>query len=142
MVGGVCSGLAGYFAVRPIWLRSTFLLWTLASTTGAIVYLALWAMLPEQSTGGHSWDESIGRNIADMRAQAVRWHRELEDILGAKGLLDGSEMRRAVILGSAVAGLGLLLLIDSLHLLGPFRLRQLEPLALVLLGIIFMKRAL
>jgi len=142
LVGGVCSGLADYFVVRPAVLRLAFLLWALASTTGAIIYVLLWAALPEESTQGDSLKERIRRNANDMRAQAERLHRDLENMLGAKDSLEAGEIQHAMVLGSVVAGLGVVLLIDSLHLLAPFRLRQLEPLALILIGIVFIKRAL
>jgi phage shock protein C len=141
-VGGVCSGLADYFAVRPPLLRLAFLLWILASTAGAITYLALWLTLPEESAQSHSLDRHLQGNVADMRAQAERWYRDLEDVLGARNSPDATQVQRARVFGVAAVGLGAVLLIDSLHLLGPFRLRQLEPLALVLLGIAFVKRAL
>jgi len=142
LVGGVCSGLADYFAVRPTFLRLVFLLWALASTTGAIIYVTLWTVLPEKSTQSHSLDERIRRNVDDMQAQAERLHRDLQDMLGATDSPEPGQIQRAMIVGSALTGLGIVLLIDSLHLLGPFRLRQLEPLALTLIGIVFVRRAL
>jgi phage shock protein C len=142
LIGGVCSGLAEYFAVRVVLLRLAFVLWTLASTIGGVVYLILWMILPEKGTHGYALGERMRRNADDMREQAERWYRDLRDTLGAKDSPDVNQIQRATMLGSAVAGLGVVLLIDSLHLLAPFRLKHLEPLALVLLGIVFVKRAL
>ncbi len=142
LIGGVCTGLAEYFDVRVVLLRLAFLLWILASTMGGVVYLTLWMILPEKSTQGHALDERMRRNADDMRQQAERCYRDLRDTLGAKDSPDVNQIQRATMLGSAVAGLGVVLLIDSLHLLAPFRLKHLEPLALVLLGIVFVKRAL
>jgi phage shock protein C len=142
LVGGVCAGLADYFSVHPVLLRLAFLLWILASTTGAIVYVALWVILPEERTLGHSLDDCMRRNVEDMQALAERWYHDVESALGASKTLDANQVRRVVTAGGVVAGLGLVLLIDSLHLLDPFRLRQLEPLALILLGIVMIRRTL
>jgi phage shock protein PspC (stress-responsive transcriptional regulator) len=141
-VGGVCSGLAGYFAVRPLWLRLTFLLWALASIAGAITYLALWLVLPEESARHRPLDQRMQANVTDMRAQVERWYRDLGDALGAKASPEADQIQRTRVFGVAALALGAMLLIDRLHLLGPFSLRQLEPLALILLGIVFVKRAL
>lgn len=47
MVGGVCGGLASYFNIDPTIVRIAIALITLAWGTGLIVYLVLWALLPE-----------------------------------------------------------------------------------------------
>ena len=48
ILGGVCSGLAGYFNMDPLWIRLLTIILTIA-TGGlfAIVYIILWVVLPE-----------------------------------------------------------------------------------------------
>ncbi|WP_118974246.1 PspC domain-containing protein [Taibaiella koreensis] len=47
MIGGVCGGLAAHFNIDSTIVRMAFFLVTLAWGAGAIVYIVLWALLPE-----------------------------------------------------------------------------------------------
>lgn len=49
MIGGVCSGIATYFNIDPTIIRVALILITLAWGAGLVVYLLLWAILPETS---------------------------------------------------------------------------------------------
>jgi len=55
ILGGVCSGLAYYFEIDPVWPRLIFALLTLGYGGGIIVYIILWIALPvealEEETG-------------------------------------------------------------------------------------------
>lgn len=50
MIGGVCGGIAAHFNIDPTIVRVAMVLITLAWGTGLIVYLLLWAVLPESFT--------------------------------------------------------------------------------------------
>ena len=50
MIGGVCGGLASYFNIDPTIVRVAMVLITLAWGTGLLIYLLLWAILPESFT--------------------------------------------------------------------------------------------
>lgn len=50
LVGGVCGGLAAHFNIDPTIIRIAFILITLAWGTGLLVYLLLWALLPESDS--------------------------------------------------------------------------------------------
>lgn len=47
MVGGVCAGLGAYLDIDPLWIRLGFALTFLGFGTGLILYLILWAIIPE-----------------------------------------------------------------------------------------------
>ncbi len=47
LIGGVCGGLATYLNIDPIIIRIALILITMAWGAGIIVYLLLWAILPE-----------------------------------------------------------------------------------------------
>lgn len=49
-VGGVCSGLAAYFGIDPIWLRLLFLGLLFLEGIGLLTYLVLWALVPAANT--------------------------------------------------------------------------------------------
>lgn len=48
--GGVASGLAKHLAVPVLWVRAGFVLGTFLGGLGVVLYGALWAMLPSDST--------------------------------------------------------------------------------------------
>jgi phage shock protein PspC (stress-responsive transcriptional regulator) len=51
MVAGVCAGLAAYFSVDVKLVRLLFGVFTFFYGLGAMIYLAAWAILPEDGEG-------------------------------------------------------------------------------------------
>ncbi|MCA9976691.1 MAG: PspC domain-containing protein [Anaerolineales bacterium] len=47
MVGGVAAGLADYLNIDPVIVRLIFVLLTLKSGVGPMLYLILWLLMPE-----------------------------------------------------------------------------------------------
>lgn len=48
--GGICGGLGEYLALSAWWIRLLFVMLTLATLGfGALVYIVLWLILPEQT---------------------------------------------------------------------------------------------
>ncbi|HET8964117.1 MAG TPA: PspC domain-containing protein [Chitinophagales bacterium] len=50
ILGGVCSGIAAYFNVDPLWLRLVFALSMVFFGTGFLLYLILWIIIPSAKT--------------------------------------------------------------------------------------------
>lgn len=51
VIAGVCGGLGEYFRVDPVIVRLIFVLVTLTSGIGAVVYPVLWMIMPKRSAG-------------------------------------------------------------------------------------------
>ncbi|MEM9686499.1 MAG: PspC domain-containing protein [Bacteroidota bacterium] len=49
-IGGVCSGLGHYLNIDAIWVRLLFILFTIFSGFGIIVYILFWILVPEAAT--------------------------------------------------------------------------------------------
>ncbi|MEO8086117.1 MAG: PspC domain-containing protein [Bacteroidota bacterium] len=49
-VGGVCSGIAAYFNIDPVWVRLIFACALIFYTTGFWIYILLWIIIPEAKT--------------------------------------------------------------------------------------------
>ena len=47
MVAGVAAGIANYFNVDPVIVRLLFVIATLAGGHGILIYLIMWALMPE-----------------------------------------------------------------------------------------------
>jgi len=52
IIAGVCGGLAEYFAIDPVIVRLIFVLVTLTSGIGLLVYPILWMVMPRAGTTG------------------------------------------------------------------------------------------
>jgi phage shock protein PspC (stress-responsive transcriptional regulator) len=50
ILGGVCSGMAAFFNIDPVWIRLAFVLLLIANGIGLLVYLILWAAVPAART--------------------------------------------------------------------------------------------
>lgn len=48
MIAGVCGGLSDYFNVDATWIRLLFLIFFLAFGSTAVLYIALWIIVPNQ----------------------------------------------------------------------------------------------
>jgi phage shock protein C len=142
VIGGVCAGLAQYFDVRPIWVRLIFILLALAGGAAVPAYIALWILLPEREDIDVSTARALRRNVNDVRSEARRWGRDLRGILQPGSDVGRDQAKRAALVGAALVLLGLLFLASNLDLMGAFRLDQLWPLALILIGALMANRAL
>jgi phage shock protein PspC (stress-responsive transcriptional regulator) len=50
MLGGVASGVATYFDVKPAYVRSAFAVLSVLGGGGLALYLAGWALIPEEGS--------------------------------------------------------------------------------------------
>lgn len=46
-IGGVCSGIAHYFGIEPLWFRVTFAILFFVFGTGLFAYILLWIIMPK-----------------------------------------------------------------------------------------------
>ncbi len=46
-VGGVCSGLAEYFNIDPLWVRLAFVVLLFAKGLGLLIYVIMWIVVPK-----------------------------------------------------------------------------------------------
>jgi phage shock protein PspC (stress-responsive transcriptional regulator) len=141
MVAGVCAGLAEYFRVDPAVLRVIFVLWALSGGSGVMAYIVLWIILPDKATVGGPHQESVRQNVAEIGAEARGLGRDLQGVFGGKASADTGSNRRLMWLGGFIALMGLVFLVDNLHLFGWFQLEQLWPVVLILAGAVLLNRA-
>lgn len=78
VVGGVASGLAAYFGIDPVFLRIAFILLAFANGVGVLIYLILWAAMPEAKTAAQKL-EMRGRpvNVAEFQERVKERAREM-----------------------------------------------------------------
>ncbi len=142
VIGGVCAGLADYFGVSPVLLRFIFVLWALTSGTGVTAYIILWIVLPEKGIVSRSSQEAFRHNVKEIRAEVREFGRDVQAVFGGADETRPVQTNRIILLGGLLVLIGLVFLADNLHLLGWFRLEQLWPVVLILMGIVLLNRAL
>ena len=69
IIAGVCGGLGEYFGLDPVIVRLIFVLVTLTTGLGFIVYPVLWLVMPRAGVGASSGAAHSGPN---GRATAAR----------------------------------------------------------------------
>lgn len=57
-IGGVCAGLAEYFSVDVTLVRALFLVAMIGFGTGFLLYLILWAVVPEKPYSAYTQQET------------------------------------------------------------------------------------
>ncbi len=72
-LAGVCGGLAQYFSIDPTVVRVIFVVLALFGLGGAILYLLLWVLLPNEPTGEEQAiiDHVIDQEIAEEKADSA-----------------------------------------------------------------------
>ncbi|MDA8595086.1 PspC domain-containing protein [Flavobacteriaceae bacterium] len=78
-LGGVCSGLGHYLGVQPVWIRIFFLVLFFGWGTGLLVYIILWALLPEANTTAEKLQmEGEPVNINNIEKRVKQEYENLE----------------------------------------------------------------
>ncbi len=73
VIAGVCSGIAAYLGVDVVWVRLAFVLFTLGTGFGIILYIVLWLLVPEAATPSQKLEmtgtpvtiETISENVKE-----------------------------------------------------------------------------
>lgn len=127
VLGGVCAGLAQYLAIDVVLVRLFFVLLTLASGPGVLIYLVLWIVLPQAAA-------PAGQATLQSRAG------ELAGQVGAA--FGGADPRAGRTIGAALLLLGGFFLLQQLD---PVSMRWFDgdlfwPLLLILGGVVLIWR--
>jgi phage shock protein C len=130
MVSGVCGGLAAYLGIEAVWVRLFFVLMALANGFGLLVYLILWIIVPEAGQEDATPGQTIESNVEEMAGKA----RELAQGMG-DAVRGGPNRQAGIIVGAALIVLGVIFLLDTLHIFAWLSFHQLWPLLLIAGGL-------
>jgi len=107
VLGGVSGGLAHYFNIDVVWVRLIWVLLVLAGLgSGIIVYIVLWAILPEaKSTSEKLAMKGISANIENIERKVKKKFEEVSDKINqADFKKTGESVKEGV--KSGIEGLG------------------------------------
>jgi phage shock protein C len=81
-IAGVCGGLGKYFSVDPTMVRLVFLLLLILGGSGALLYIVLWIVVPDEQLGAAPQDvvqahtqelaQTAGSSSGDVAQAAAR----------------------------------------------------------------------
>ncbi|MFA5127971.1 MAG: PspC domain-containing protein [Patescibacteria group bacterium] len=70
IIAGVCSGLAAYFGIDPVYVRIIFIVLLFANGIGLLAYLVLWLVMPTAETNSQKL-EMRGRPVNLQKLEQV-----------------------------------------------------------------------
>lgn len=104
---GVAAGLAAYFSIDPIWFRIAFLVLTLASGSGILVYIILWIVIPAarstteklemkgEPVNIETIEKSIREELAHVRSSLNEFAKEARESMKTASKHTGNYSKKA-----------------------------------------------
>ncbi len=89
VLGGVCSGIANYFDLDPVWIRGAFAISFFAFGSGVLLYFILWLIMPVAKTTaeklqmrGEKVDinnigKAVNEEFSDLKNRVNRFGKEM-----------------------------------------------------------------
>jgi phage shock protein C len=66
MLGGVAAGVAAYYSLNVTYVRAAFLAMAIFGGAGVPLYLAAWALIPEEDTGTVLAETGLHRVVGQL----------------------------------------------------------------------------
>lgn len=134
---GVCSGLARTYRWEILWVRLAFVLATFFGGLGALVYLILVLLVPQEDAPEASPREVAQEGFRELRTTAAELGTRVS-VHFQRDRPTGGARRGHRVIGILVIGVGILWLLDNLGFPWPWRLgaHVLWPIGLILAGLI------
>jgi phage shock protein C len=111
MLSGVCGGLGQYLGIDSTLVRLIFVLLTLGQGIGALVYLALWLIVPlEGEPGGIAAEETVRTGAGEIAQRAHAMADELREDLRHPS------PRAIALVGAVLIGMGVIFLLQNLDI--------------------------
>ncbi len=137
MVGGVCGGLAEYFSIDVTLVRLIALV-ALFGGVGFFVYLAGWAIIPENPTDGAGYAENYKHDVGEAVKGIVSDVKEATQGLG-RNEHQGNNENRSKMAGGILVILGVFFLLQRV-LPYWFDMSKMWPLLLIVIGLAIILR--
>lgn len=156
MLAGVCSGLAEYFQIDPIFIRVAFVILAFIQGLGILLYLVLWVLMPAPDASG-AMAPTLRENFRSMGDELRRMADDVRGIFSRSqanpppsaapeppiapsqehmGPPDGYRRRRGIWAGVILVILGGILLLSNVGLLDWWKWEIFWPIVLIALGVL------
>ena len=134
MIAGVCGGLAKYFTVDATLVRLVFLLMLFLGGSGALLYIILWIIMPDDLRTSTSPQETVPTNTQEMVPATRDFGQSVGQAVGpSSGDVAQAAVRNGPIIFAAILiMLGVWFLLQNLlHI----DLGQFWPVILIVIGL-------
>lgn len=129
MIGGVCGGLAEYFAIDPVIVRLIFVLAVIFGGSGILAYIILWIIIPQKPYIITPYNSEKPSDKSDNKSE--------EKSTGTEFKMNSENIRpqnnKTIFAGAFLIVLGGIFLLDNF--VPRFHLGDFWPLILIALGI-------
>ncbi len=138
VIAGVCGGLGEYFGVDATIVRLLFVLLAIFHGIGVLAYIVLWIVMPRESNLEMAPRDVVRDNIGSIREEAEKLGDQFRagpaggGTPGAAG--PRSVANRQFVAGMVLLVLGVLFLMDNLHIFWWFNWGQMWPVVLIIIG--------
>ena len=72
IIGGVAGGVANYLDVDPTLVRLGFVLLVLVGGVSPLIYVILWAVLPNENSANQGFSQQVRENLSEMEQRATQ----------------------------------------------------------------------
>lgn len=72
IVGGVAGGIANYLDIDPTFVRLGFVALVLVGGVSPLIYLILWAVLPNENSLNQGFSQQVRENLSEMEQRATQ----------------------------------------------------------------------
>jgi len=143
VMAGVCGGLGEYFGVDATIVRLLFVLLAIFHGIGVLAYIVLWIVMPRETSLDMTPREVMRENIGNIREEAERVGDQLRGGPAGPATVEGgapsaagprSAANRQFLAGMVLLVLGVLFLLDNLHIFWWFNWGQMWPVVLIIIG--------
>ncbi len=138
MIGGVAVGIADNLNIDITIVRLALVALTFVNGLGALIYLILWIIMPDEEHMDSATGDMVRANVDDIAAQAQNIGQQVSE--GLRG--QGTNRRGQVLVGAVLMGAGVLFILQRLniHLFDVSLGRVFWPLVLIGLGVALLSR--
>jgi phage shock protein PspC (stress-responsive transcriptional regulator) len=133
VLAGVAGGLGEFFNIDPTIIRIIFILLTVFSGSGILIYLILWLIMPSDKTTSNLNNNRLRENASEISDQARSFAHNLS--FNGKNREDSRFWW-----GLIIIIFGFLALFHNFGLFEIFSIGKLWPIILVIIGIMILNR--
>ncbi len=139
VIAGVCGGLGEYFEVDATIVRLLFVLLAIFHGIGVLAYIVLWIVMPRETSLEMAPRDVVRENISGIREEAERLGDQFRAGPAAAqvdtpGVAPRTVANRQLLAGIVLLVLGVLFLMDNLHIFWWFTWGQIWPVVLIIIG--------
>lgn len=132
VIAGVASGLANYINIDPIFMRIGFILLSIYTGIGVLLYIILWLLLPQEGKILKNSNDLIQENAKEIKEKAQLVAKDISNQNSHKNL--------KIVIGLVIIGFGFYSLLKVFGINIYLGFNWIVPIALIIFGVILLSK--